>query len=267
MHEKYRITNGEKFKLKNFDPTESGLFDDKRAAEEETKKALKRIWELQEEFYVDKRHSLLIVLQAMDTAGKDGTIDSIFSGINPIGCRVTPFKKPTEEELAHDFLWRLHKVVPAKGQFEIFNRSHYEDVLVVRVHEIVPKAVWKARYEHINNFEKLLADTGTIVLKFFLHISKDEQRERLQARLDNKEKLWKFDPNDLKERAHWDDYMVAYEDAIRNCSAPYAPWHVIPADKKWYRNYVVAKTILAALEKIDYKLPELKFKPEEMKVV
>jgi len=263
----YRIDSGDKFRLKDFDPDDTGGFKDRDAADEAMKKDLKKLDELQEKFFVDRSRALLIVLQAMDTAGKDGTIDHVFSGINPTGCRVTSFKRPTEEEIDHDFLWRIHKSTPAKGMFGIFNRSHYEDVLVVRVHEIVSKPVWKARFEAINNFERQLVENGTIIVKFFLNISKDEQRERLQARLDDKEKLWKFDPQDLKERERWDDYMEAYEDAIRKCCSPYAPWYVVPANKKWYRNYVVAHTLVKLLESLEFKLPKPSFVPSEMKIV
>ena len=266
MIKEYRIEDGSKFRLKDFDPDDSSEVTGRVQAEADTAKDLKALFELQEKFYVDKRRALLIVLQAMDTAGKDGTVDHVFSGINPSGCKVTSFKRPTEAELAQDFLWRVHQEVPAKGQFGIFNRSHYEDVLVVRVHDLVPKPVWMKRYEHIANFERMLADSGTVIVKFFLHISKDEQRARLQERLDNKEKLWKFDPGDLKERESWDQYMEAYEDVIRKTSAPHAPWYVIPANKKWYRNLLVARVLLRTLEKLDYKLPKLSFVPSEMKV-
>ncbi len=263
---KYRIEDGKGFKLKDFDPNDTGDFKSKEEAEAITRHDLKRLRELQEKFYVDKRFALLVVLQAMDTGGKDGTIDHVFSGINPTGCNVIGFKRPNDEELAHDYLWRVHKVTPAKGMIGIFNRSHYEDVLVVRVHNFVPKATWEKRYDQINNFEELLSDEGTHVVKFFLHISKDEQRERLQARLDDKEKLWKFEPGDIKERQYWDDYQAAYQDAIRKCSTPHAPWYVVPANKKWYRNYLVAHALVKTLERIDFQLPKPNFNPSEMVV-
>lgn len=263
---KYKITDGKNFRLKDFDPNDTGDFKDREAAEAATLKDLKRLRELQEKFYVDRRFSLLFVLQAMDTGGKDGTIDHVFSGVNPTGCHVTGFKRPNEEELSHDFLWRVHSAAPAKGMIGIFNRSHYEDVLVVRVHDYVPKKEWEKRYEQINAFEKLLADNGTIIIKFFLNIDKNEQKKRLQDRLDDKEKLWKFEPGDLKEREYWNDYQEAYQDAIAKCSTPYAPWYVVPANKKWYRNYVVAHALVKALENIDYKLPKPNFVPSAMVV-
>jgi PPK2 family polyphosphate:nucleotide phosphotransferase len=189
----------------------------------------------------------------MDAAGKDGTIKKVMSGVNPQGCRVSSFKAPTPEELSHDFLWRIHEEAPPRGYIGLFNRSHYEDVLIVRVHKLVSEKIWRGRYEHINNFEKLLADSGVTILKFFLHISKDEQKERLQKRLDNKDKNWKFNPGDLKERELWDDYMAAYEDAINKCNTPYAPWHVVPANKKWYRNLVISERLVEALESLEMK--------------
>ncbi len=261
---KYRIEDGKGFKLKDFDPDDTGDFKHREEAEEATRADLKRLKELQEKFYVDRRHALLVVLQATDTGGKDGTIDHVFSGMNPTGCQVKSFKRPSEEELAHDYLWRIHHAAPAKGMIGIFNRSHYEDVLVVRVHDIVPKAVWEKRYDQINCFEQMLADEGTMIVKFFLHISKDEQKERLQERLDDQEKLWKFEPGDLKERAYWDDYQDAFGDAIRKCSLASAPWYVIPANKKWYRNYLVAHALVKTLESVEYQLPKLTFVPSEM---
>jgi PPK2 family polyphosphate:nucleotide phosphotransferase len=192
----------------------------------------------------------------MDAGGKDGTIRKIMSGVNPQGVRVTSFKRPTEEELAHDFLWRIHRAVPGRGMIGIFNRSHYEDVLVVRVHNIVPKSVWQQRYDHINNFERLLADSGVTILKFYLHISKEEQKERLQARLDRPHKRWKFDPRDLEERKLWDDYMAAFEAALSRCSTEVAPWHIVPANKKWYRNLVISETIVETLGGLDLKYPK-----------
>lgn len=260
----YRIDDGKGFKLKNFDPDDTGDFKAREQADEAVQRDLKRLQELQEQFYVDRRKALLVVIQAMDTGGKDGTIDHVFSGVNPTGCQVTSFKKPSEDDLAHDYLWRIHKVVPAKGMFGIFNRSHYEDVLVVRVHGYAPKQVWEKRYDHINDFEKMLADEGALIVKFFLNISKDEQKERLQARLDDKEKLWKFNAGDLDDRALWNEYQEAYEDAIRKCSTPHAPWYIVPANKKWYRNYVVAHVLVKMLEQIDFKLPKPDFVPSEI---
>jgi len=205
--------------------------------------------------YADDKRSILLVLQGMDTAGKDGTIRNVMRGMNPTSCRVNSFKRPSEEELDHDFLWRVHKVVPRRGNIGIFNRSHYEDVLVVRVHNIVPKEIWSQRYEQINQFEKLLHETGTKIVKCFLHISKDTQRARLQERIDLPEKHWKFNPGDLAEREKWDDYQDAYTAALQNCSTPFAPWHVIPSDKKWYRNLVVSQLLLSTLKEMDPAYP------------
>jgi len=254
MKQPILIPRDEKIKLKDFDPDDSGKYD-KEGAKAETAKNIARLAELQEVMYAGGKHALLIILQAMDAAGKDGTIKQVMSGVNPQGCRVTSFKAPTAEELSHDFLWRIHEHVPPKGYIGLFNRSHYEDVLIVRVHDLVPEAVWKARYEQINNFEKLLADGGVTILKFFLHISKEEQKERFEKRLADKSKNWKFNPGDVKEREHWDEYMAAYEDAIKKCNKPWAPWHVVPANKKWYRNLAISERIVAALESLDMQYP------------
>lgn len=250
------VKPGQKINLNKIDPGSTGKFKNKSEAKTQLSKNIKRMAELQNILYAEGKHSLLIVLQAMDAGGKDGTIRSIMSGVNPQGVRVTSFKKPTEEELAHDFLWRIHQAAPARGMIGIFNRSHYEDVLVVRVHNLVPKNVWQARYEHINSFERLLADNGVAILKFYLHISKDEQKERLQARLDQPHKRWKFNPGDLQERELWDDYMHAFETAFEKCSPDYAPWHIVPANKKWYRNLVISEKIVETLEKLNLAYPE-----------
>lgn len=244
----------QKIFMENFDPNyNAGL--DKDATKAETKKLRERLAELQEILYAQGKYSVLIVLQAMDAGGKDSTINKVFTGVNPQGFRIASFKKPSEEELAHDFLWRIHHEVPAKGKIGIFNRSHYEDVLVVRVNNLVPKSVWQARYDHINNFEKILADSGTTILKFYLHISKEEQKERFQDRLDDPSKHWKFSKGDLPVREQWDDYMRAFEDAISHCNTDYAPWHIIPANRKWYRNYVITKTIVEAMEAMSLEYP------------
>lgn len=251
-----KVKPGEKIRLNKIDAGDTGKFHDKQEAVELLAKNIRRMAELQNVLYADGRQSLLIVLQAMDAGGKDGTIRKIMSGVNPQGVRVTSFKKPTEEELTHDFLWRVHNVAPARGMIGIFNRSHYEDVLVVRVHNLVPQKVWQKRYDHINNFEKLLTDNGVTVLKFYLHISKEEQAERFQERLDRPEKNWKFNPGDLKERALWDDYMETFEVAFEKCSPKNAPWYIVPANRKWYRNLVISEKIVEALEKMDLKYPE-----------
>ena len=255
--DRYRIRAGEAAGLENRDPSDQSLFiGDKDAGKAALKKLNKRLEELQELFYADNRHRLLVVLQATDTGGKDGTISSVFDGVNPVGVKVASFKKPTEAELAHDYLWRVHPHVPANGEIVIFNRSHYEDVLVVRVHDLVPEERWRRRYQQIIDFERLLIEEGTTVIKFFLHISKDEQRERLQARLDDPQKHWKFSLGDLDERQRWDEYQAAFEEAISRTSTEASPWYVIPANRKWYRNIVVATVLIETLESLDLRFPE-----------
>ncbi|QRN82569.1 polyphosphate kinase 2 family protein [Chloroflexota bacterium] len=212
--------------------------------------------DLQELLYAEHKQKVLIVLQGMDTSGKDSTIRHVFGDVNPQGTNVYGFKVPTQQELDHDYLWRVHKNTPGKGEIAIFNRSHYEDVLVVRVHSLVSKAVWGKRYDQINAFEKLLADEGTTILKFCLHISKEEQAERFLARLDRPTKHWKFNPGDLEEREYWNDYMDAYEDMINRTSTDWAPWIVVPSDQKWYRNLIVAETIVKTLQGLDMHFPK-----------
>ncbi len=218
----------------------------------------------QELLYAEKKHSLLIVLQAIDAGGKDGTIRHVMSGVNPQSCQVTSFKEPTAEELGHDFLWRVHKATPIKGNITIFNRSHYEDVLIARVHRLVTKAVWSQRYGQINDFESLLASSCVKILKFFLHISKDEQKKRFEERLSDPQKRWKSSPSDFSERALWDEYTEAFEAAFSHCSTDYAPWYVIPANKKWFRNLLISKIIIEALESLKMKYPEPKFDPAQV---
>jgi PPK2 family polyphosphate:nucleotide phosphotransferase len=242
----FKVKPDTKVKLAECDPEETfGVSQEQ--AKERLDKITDELGELQEVLYAARQHSVLIVLQGMDTSGKDGTVKSVMSDVNPLGCRVESFKVPTEEELAHDFLWRVHKVVPPKGLMTIFNRSHYEDVLIVRVHELAPKRVWKARFRHINEFERTLAESNTIVLKFFLHISNDEQKKRLEARELDTSKAWKLSPGDWQERKLWDDYQSAYEEALTKCSTDYARWHIIPANKKWFRNLAIANTIVRTL--------------------
>ena len=238
-------------------PTRGGdAYQLKRKATEKAFKALRtELAEWQYKWYAEGNRKLLIVLQALDAGGKDGTIRRVFQGVNPQGVQVTSFKAPTKEELAHDYLWRIHKNVPAAGMWGVFNRSHYEDVLIVRVQDLVPESVWRPRYEQINQFEKLLTDTGTTILKFYLHISKDEQRERLQERIDLPEKRWKFESGDLKQRMKWDDYQTAFEDVFKYCSTPNAPWYVIPADQKWYRNYAITKILVEKMRELDPQFP------------
>jgi PPK2 family polyphosphate:nucleotide phosphotransferase len=263
----YLVEPGKKLKLAKRDTNERGEFDDREDAEPLVAKNLEKMKDLQEILYAEGKRALLVVFQAMDAGGKDGAIRHIFSGINPQGCIVTSFKSPTSTERAHDFLWRVHKETPAKGMIGIFNRSHYEDVLIVRVHNLVPEEVWSKRYEHINNFEKLLSDEGTKILKFFLHISRDEQKQRLQARLDEKNKNWKFNVEDLAEREHWDDYQEAFEDALEKTSTKHAPWYVVPSDRKWFRNWVVSDTIAKTLKEMDLKFPKPQEGLDKVKIV
>jgi PPK2 family polyphosphate:nucleotide phosphotransferase len=250
------LAPGKKFHLADFDPGFTATYESRKKAKKQTAKNLERLNELQEMLYAQGEHALLIVLQAMDTGGKDGTIKHVMGAFNPQGVQVTSFKVPTEEELAHDFLWRVHKAVPRQGMVGIFNRSHYEDVLVVRVHELVPEKVWRKRYEYINDFERLLLDNKVTIVKFFLHIGKEEQAERLRARQQTPSKQWKFSPSDLKERDLWAAYMTAYEDALSHCNTEYAPWYVIPANRKWYRNLAVSEVLVETLEKLDLCYPD-----------
>jgi PPK2 family polyphosphate:nucleotide phosphotransferase len=254
--ERWRVEPGSRVDLAGWptDATDGGP-ESKRLAELAFPKLWKRLAELQERLYAESSRSLLVVLQATDAGGKDGTIRHVFRGLNPQGVRVASFKAPTPEELAHDFLWRVHKETPRQGEVGVFNRSHYEDVLTVRVRELVPEDTWRRRYAHIRDFEQTLTDAGTTIVKLMLHISKDEQRERLQARLDDPAKHWKFNPADLDERARWDAYRAAFEDAISETSTEAAPWYVIPADKKWYRNWIVLRILIETLEAMDPQFP------------
>jgi PPK2 family polyphosphate:nucleotide phosphotransferase len=243
--------------LDKIDTRGTGNFDGGKAEGKAALPALtKKLAKLQEVFYAQGKHRLLVVLQAMDTGGKDGTIASVFGEVNPQGVNVASFKKPTALELAHDYLWRVHPHVPGNGEIVVFNRSHYEDVLIVRVHELVPEATWRKRYLHIRNFEEMLVDEGTTVVKFFLYISKDEQKERLQDRLDEPDKHWKFNVDDLAERKRWDDYLAAYAEAIAATSTAAAPWYIVPADRKWFRNLIVSQVLVNTLEAMDLHYPE-----------
>jgi len=266
--ERYRVDKPGAFRLRDVDCADTAGVTKGRRAEQLLAWGVEQIGDLQERLYAQNRWSVLLVFQAMDAAGKDSTIKHVMSGINPMGCQVWSFKRPSEEELDHDWLWRGLVRLPERGRIGIHNRSWYEEVLVVRVHPeilegqklppaLVTKKVWEERYESINEAERHLARNGTLILKFFLHVSKDEQRERLLARLDDKSKQWKFEANDVKERDHWDDYMSAYEDAIRATSKPGARWHVIPADHKWFMRLVVAATVVEALEELSLKYPEV----------
>ena len=259
------------FRLAQTDPNDTTPFahrpDDRNEASPRLLALRQRLSELQELLYAENRRSLLIVLQAMDTGGKDGAIGNLLTGVNPVGVQVASFKAPTLEEMKHDFLWRIHAQTPKRGHLGVFNRSHYEDVLITRVHGLINEKTWRQHYDDINNFEQLLTHNGTRILKFFLHISKDEQAQRLQARLDDPAKNWKFDPSDLKERASWDDYQVAYEDAMRHCSSAKAPWFVIPANHKWARDLAISEIVVAALEEMNPQPPTVDFDPKEQKII
>jgi PPK2 family polyphosphate:nucleotide phosphotransferase len=257
MHQDYLLRPNEPARLSERSalPTEEGLR--KREARAQLAELHPRLNELQELLYANRRHALLIVLQGMDTSGKDGVIKHVVGAFNPQGCRVASFKAPTALELSHDYLWRVHRVTPPKGMVGIFNRSHYEDILVVRVENLVHPEVWGQRYDQINDFERLLAENGVIVCKFFLHISHDEQRKRLAERLADPTAHWKFNPSDLEARNKWDDYMAAYEAALERCNTPYAPWYIIPADKKWYRNLVISRILRDRLQELDMQWPPL----------
>lgn len=255
----YLVKPGSKVNLSRIDPDATGALGTKEAAKAELEILRERIDELQVRLYAERQQSLLIVLQATDTGGKDGAIRRVFEGVNAQGLRVESFKQPTEEELEHDFLWRIHKATPGKGMINVFNRSHYEDVLVVRVHKIVPKSVWSLRFAAINAFERTLSQHGTRIIKFFLHVSKEEQKERLQARLDDPTKIWKFNGGDLDDRARWDDYQTAFQDALSKCSTEQAPWYVIPSNRKWARDVAIAQIVVQTLEDMNPQFPS----PEE----
>lgn len=244
---------GEKFRIKDYDAGYADIPEEE--CRERIVKLRKRINELQDLLFANEKHALLVVLQGMDASGKDGTANSVFADCGPVGSHVVSFGVPSEEERAHDYLWRIHKACPEKGRAVIFNRSHYEDVLVVRVRGFAPEDRWRARYDEINAFEKMLAGEGTIVMKFYLHISKEEQREQMQERIDDPKKQWKFRMGDLDDRKLWDQYMNAYEDAIEKCNTEWAPWHVVPSDHKWYRDVVIAEAVIERLEKLDMKYP------------
>jgi len=264
----YRIPPDTRVDLSDWDPRDRSRFDGGKKASKAVLEMLNgRLRNLQELLYAEGKHKLLIVLQATDTGGKDGVIRHVFRGVNPQGVKVANFKVPTPKELAHDYLWRIHQHTPGSGEIAIFNRSHYEDVLVVRVHELVPQDVWERRFDHINAFERMLADEGTTILKFYLHISKEEQRERLQSRLDTPEKQWKFNVGDLKDRALWDDFMAAYEDMLSKTSTPWAPWYVVPADRKWYRNLVIGTTLVETLTNLDMAYPDPEDNLDEIEIV
>jgi PPK2 family polyphosphate:nucleotide phosphotransferase len=253
---RYRVEPGEPFSLSDHDAGDTGGLADEEEIAREYDELHERIAELQERLFAEERRALLIVLQGIDAAGKDGTVKHVLRGTNPSGVRVYSFKEPSSEELAHDFLWRYHQATPAKGMIGVFNRSHYEDVLVVRVKDLAPEELWRSRYDSINDFERMLVREGTTILKFLLHISKEEQLEKFRERLERTEKYWKWSDNDIKERDHWDEYQRAYEDAVAATSTPWAPWYVIPADSRWYRNYVIARVLSGTLTAMDPRFPE-----------
>jgi PPK2 family polyphosphate:nucleotide phosphotransferase len=262
----FAVKPGQKVDLSKWDASCTGGLASKKAAGKELRKNHDRLAELQYLLYAENKQSLLIVLQAMDAGGKDGTIRHVMGPMNPQSCRVTSFKAPSEEEMAHDFLWRVHKVAPRKGEIVIFNRSQYEDVLIVRVRGMVPKKVWQRRFDRINEFERLLTGSGTCVLKFFLHISHEEQLKRLRERLKDPSKHWKANPQDFEEREYWDEYQKAYEDVLSRCSTPDAPWYVIPANRKWFRNLAVSEIVVEAMEGLKMKFPKPAFDVTKIKV-
>lgn len=268
ISEPFRVTKGEKFRLKDYDPADTGGLKDKEKAQETLQRSVELLSHFQEKLYAQDRWATLMIFQAMDAAGKDGAIKHVMSGINPQGCSVIAFKTPSHEELAHGYLWRAHKAVPERGKIGIFNRSYYEEVLVVRVHEellnaqqlpkeLIGKDIWEQRYEDINNFEKYLTRNGVVLLKFFLHLSKGEQKKRFLERLEMPEKNWKFSMADVKERGYWKEYQKAYEEMIQNTATKYAPWYVIPADNKWFTRLAVAAATIEALHSLNLQFPEV----------
>lgn len=255
--QRYLVKPGSKVNLNEWDPNDTSAYSgDKESAKDLLSELNEKLSDLQEVLYAEHKHKILIVLQAMDTGGKDSTIRHVFDSVNPQGVRIVSFKVPTSVESDHDYLWRVHKETPGNGQIVIFNRSHYEDVLVVRVHNLVPQEVWSKRYGQINAFENMLAEEGTTIIKFFLHIDLSEQNKRLTSRLVNPNKRWKFNPGDLKERELWYEYMEAYEDVLSNTSMEWAPWYIVPANNKWYRNLVVSSILVKRLTKLDMKYPD-----------
>lgn len=255
LRDRLVVKTGSKVSLATHDPSETfGLTKDDAPAALAAN--VKRLADVQERMWAERRHRVMIVLQGMDASGKDGTIKHVMSGFHPLGCRVNGFGVPSEIELGHDYLWRVHQVVPGNGEVAIFNRSHYEDVLVVRVHSLVPKERWSKRYDQINAFEQTLANEGTTILKFFLHIDKDEQLQRFQDRYDDPTKRWKFKMGDLAEREHWDEYMAAYEEALSRCSTSAAPWFIVPANRKWFRDLAIGRIVADALDDLKPVFPD-----------
>ena len=263
---KLTVKPGTKVKLADWDADYTANFENKEQTLELFDKNVEKLVKLQYLLYAENKHAILVVLQAMDAGGKDGTIRTVMGPMNPQGCRVKAFKTPSEEELAHDFLWRIHKYVPRKGEVCVFNRSHYEDVLIVRVHNLVPQSIWASRFEQINNFERMLVENNIHVIKFFLYIDKNEQLKRLKERLDDPAKQWKANPVDFEERKCWNKYTKAYEDVLARCSTDYAPWYVIPANKKWFRNLAVAEILVEKLADLKMKFPKPRFDISKLRV-
>jgi PPK2 family polyphosphate:nucleotide phosphotransferase len=259
---RYRVEPGEHFSITEHDAADLDSFDDRDEVVTQFDGLVTQIADFQERLYAEEKRSLLLVLQGIDAAGKDGTVKHVLRGTNPSGVRVYAFRQPTSEEAAHDFLWRYHHATPADGMIHVFNRSHYEDVLVVRVKDLAPEELWRSRYDSINDFERMLVREGTTILKCFLHISRERQLEKFRERLERPRKYWKWSDNDIKEREHWDEYQRAYEDAINATSTPWAPWYVVPADHRWFRNYVVARVLAAMLGAMNPQFPE---PPDEVK--
>ena len=266
--ERYRVKTGAKLNFDQLESCDKALFDGggKEDFEPQFDLLQSQLQQLQKRLYAQNKHRVLVVMQAMDTGGKDGCIKHVFSRIDPQGIRVRSFKKPSAEELAYDFLWRVHAQVPSRGQLVIFNRSHYEDIIAVRVKKIFPDEVWKRRQRHVIDFERMLAEEGTTIVKIFLHISKDEQKRRLESRLQNPAKHWKFNPDDLADRARWSEFMSAYEDVISKTSTDLAPWYVVPADRKWYRNLCVARIMLDTLKGLNMEFPAIDWDPKQIRI-
>jgi PPK2 family polyphosphate:nucleotide phosphotransferase len=266
--ERHLVKPGEKIALAKIESDDRELF--KKGGKEEGLAALEtlqdELYQLQKVLYAQNKHRVLVVMQAMDTGGKDGCIKNVFSRIDPQGIHVRSFKKPSEQELARDFLWRVHARVPRNGEMVIFNRSHYEDVIAVKVKKLLPDKVWRQRYQHIVDFERMLAEEGTTIVKIYLHISKEEQKKRLESRLENPDKHWKFNPDDLTDRKLWSSFMETYEGLISKTSTKHAPWYVVPADRKWYRNLVVARIMVDTLKKLDMQFPEIDWDPSKMSI-
>lgn len=266
MSHPHLVTPGSKVDLREYPTRGKEFHSDRKDAERDFDENRDRLAELQYRLYAEHKRALLVVLQGTDASGKDGTIRHVFKGVNPQGVRVASFKEPTPREIDHDFLWRVHVRTPRHGYIGVLNRSYYEDVLIVRAENLQPKSAWEPRYDRINEFEQMLTESGTTILKFFLHISPEEQMERFRKRLDDPNRFWKFSPADIEKRQLWDEYRKAFEAALSRCSTRIAPWYVIPADQKWYRNYIICKTIVDTLEKMNPQFPESQFRREDFKL-